>query len=88
MNAPCRCGLKMRGLKTAGSTIPGVIALLLPKCPLCLAAWIAAGTGVAVPAALAGSIRPALGIACALLLGGIVLMRRSKTRSAIGFRRP
>jgi len=64
-----------------------VIALLLPKCPLCVAAWIAAGTGVAVPAALAGAIRPGLGIACALLLGGIVLMRRSKTRRAIRFRR-
>ena len=59
---PPRC----RWLKAAGCVLPGSIAILLPKCPLCVAAWIAAATGVALPAVLAGSLRPALAIVCVL----------------------
>jgi hypothetical protein len=65
-----------------------VIAILLPKCPLCLAAWIAASTGVAIPAIFAGSIRPALAIACALLaIVSFGVLRRSKIRLPIRARR-
>jgi hypothetical protein len=53
-----------RWTKAAGTVLPGAIAILLPKCPLCIAAWIAAGTGVAVPAMLAGSVRPLLAMVC------------------------
>jgi hypothetical protein len=55
--------------------LPGAIAFLLPKCPLCLAAWIAAGTGIALPAIVAGGIRPFLVIAC--MLSASLLVRRA-----------
>jgi hypothetical protein len=50
----------------AASLLPGALLVLLPKCPLCLAAWIAACTGLAFPTVVAGSIRPLLVIACIL----------------------
>ena len=59
-------GGRSRLLKAAGTALPGVIATLLPKCPLCVAAWVAAATGVALPAIVAGSIRPFLAMACLL----------------------
>ena len=69
MNAACcrKRGIG-RWLKPAGSALPGALALLLPKCPLCIAAWVAAGTGIALPGTVAGSVRPCLAIACALLV--------------------
>jgi hypothetical protein len=50
----------------AASLLPGTGLVLLPKCPLCLAAWITACTGVALPTMVSSSIRPFLVIACVL----------------------
>jgi hypothetical protein len=50
----------------SASLLPGAFLVLLPKCPLCLIAWVAACTGVALPTIVANSIRPFLVIACAL----------------------
>ncbi len=63
-----------RWTRAAGSVIPAAIAILLPKCPLCIAAWIAAGTGVAVPTILAGSVRPVLAVVCVVSV--LLLVRR------------
>jgi hypothetical protein len=41
----------------AGSILPGTALVLLPKCPLCLAAWITAVTGFGVPMAVAAHVR-------------------------------
>ena len=60
------------------SLLPGAVLVLLPKCPLCLAAWIAAGTGVALPALVASSVRPSLVIAS--VLSASLLVRRSVGR--------
>ncbi|HUA58419.1 MAG TPA: hypothetical protein VML19_06670 [Verrucomicrobiae bacterium] len=76
--ACCEARPRRRWLNAAGSVVPGAVAVLLPKCPLCVAAWIAAGTGVAVPAVVAGSLRPALAIACVLSVS--VLIRRTVWR--------
>ena len=74
-DVPARRDLKL--LKVMGSGLTGAGAILLPKCPLCLAAWIAAGTGFAVPAMVLSSIRPLLVIACVL---PTLLMLRSVLR--------
>ena len=84
MKATCPCqahgtapggGPARRWLRAAGSALPGAIAILLPKCPVCLAAWIAACTGIALPTMVAGSIRPFLVIAC--VLSASLLARRA-----------
>jgi len=39
-------------MEAAGCVLPGVMVVLLPKCPACLAAWLAiAGIGLSAPAA-------------------------------------
>ena len=69
-----------RWSKAAGSVASGAIAILLPKCPLCIAAWIAAGTGVAVPAMLAGSVRPVLAMVCIVCV--LLMVRAARTMKA------
>jgi len=66
---------RVRRFFGAGAPVlPGAVLVLLPKCPLCLAAWVAACTGIALPAAVTVSVRPALVIACALS-GSLVVVR-------------
>ncbi len=45
---------RLRG--AAASIAPGAVLILLPKCPLCLAAWLAAATGIGISATAAGRI--------------------------------
>jgi hypothetical protein len=52
VNTECRTKLR-RGINHAGWLIPAVLLPLLPKCPACLATYIAiaAGFGVSLTAA-------------------------------------
>lgn len=66
MNPCCHRFRKTRRAgRFAGALVPGVLLALMPKCPLCFAAW-AAALGIALPAAAAEPVRQAL-IACCLL---------------------
>jgi hypothetical protein len=46
--------------RTAASTLPGALLLLLPKCPLCLAAWLTVVTGAGFSASAAAWVRGSL----------------------------
>ena len=48
-----------RLMEAAGCVLPGVMVALLPKCPACLAAWLAIG-GIGLSAPAAGRLRPVI----------------------------
>ena len=58
-----------RCLTAAGSVVPVALLVLLPKCPICLAAWLAAATGIGVTISTAATLRTLLLILCLACLG-------------------
>ena len=73
-----------RRLSTAaGSILPGAVLVLLPKCPLCLAAWLTVATGVGFSATGAAWVRTSVAafwIAAAALAAAPIIRRRAVRR--------
>lgn len=64
----CSFGKKLRAVKhCAGWFIPGVMLTLLPKCPLCLAAWLSLVLGIGMSVTTATVLHATLIILCLLL---------------------
>jgi hypothetical protein len=73
-----RKSLGRRCAKTASWIIPGVALALMPKCPMCFAAYVALGTGIALSTSTAAYLRWGLIILCALSLS--FLLARTAVR--------
>ncbi len=96
MNAdpPCPCGARRAGklpraAHASGWFLPGAILLLMPKCPACLAVWLAAGTGIGVSLTAAAWLRTGLILFCtgALLLLTLGIVRRFRHQALTTARR-
>lgn len=74
-----------RGVRTLPWLATGFGLLLLPKCPACLAAWLAVATGVGVGATTASHLRTVLVALClAAALFAVVRNRRHRAEVIAG----
>lgn len=64
-----------RSSTTASWAVPGVLLVLVPKCPMCLAAYIAMFSGIALPFSTAAYLRYALIGACSASLAYVAIRR-------------
>ena len=72
--------LARRWAAAAASMLPGAVLLLLPKCQLCLVAWLTLATGIGIPVAAAGHVRGLIEVcwvAAALLAASQIIRRRA-----------
>ena len=62
-----------RGAGKTSWVVPGILLVFLPKCPLCLAAYIALATGVSISTVTATWLRWLLIVFCVGTLGWLVV---------------
>jgi hypothetical protein len=69
-----------RSLDAAGYVVPSAILVLLPKCPACIAAYLAMGAGIGVTLSTAATLRAVLlvlSVACLAVVAARHLRRKA-----------
>lgn len=85
-NHPC-CAARTSTTNTrratglAGAVLSGIPLLLMPKCPLCVAAYVTLLTGASVSTATAGQLRTGILVLCILLATGFIATCLPGTRA-------
>ena len=77
-------GALRRGISASAWLLPGSLLVLMPKCPVCFAAYVALFTGVGISIPAASELRLFLIIACCasiLLLAFFYLRKYLASRS-------
>jgi len=74
-------GMASRLVGLAEWLIPSTILALMPKCPACVAAYVALATGIGILMPTATFIRYAMGVACVASLA--FLLNRSIRRALL-----
>jgi hypothetical protein len=74
-NAPQPAPHLRRGAEIAGWIIPSATLVLLPKCPVCVAMYVALLSGVGISVASASILRTSLLILCVTALLFLALKR-------------
>lgn len=84
MTAPrCICGpASRRPSKAAASLLSGLLLLILPKCPFCIAAWLTLATGIGISAAGVTYLRAALLLLWIAAVSSLLWRRRSAAAPA------
>ena len=70
--------------RVAASILPGALLILLPKCPLCLAAWLTVVTGIGVSAGAVAQVRGLiLAFWAAAVTFGVAQFLRRRARGSL-----
>ena len=72
------CKVARRSGEIAGWIVPGATLALLPKCPMCFAAYLMMATGISISVAAAVSLRAFLIVVC---VSSLVLLGRRHIRN-------
>jgi ABC-type Na+ efflux pump permease subunit len=85
MNRTC-CTVARRGGEVAGWVVPTAVLAVIPKCPACVAAYVAMATGVGISIPAAAHLRTSLltlCVACLVFVGARFAVRLCRGRGSL-----